>query len=246
MEIGGDLTGAGQLVNSEVVKRAYDDALSPVMIQLGGLSEDTLKSIRLFTAPLQLLAAYQDRFKAFCERVRDKVPEAVQQDAPPEIARPVMEAFASTSDNGPLMKMYEELMAKAIDKRESGKLSPEFPGIIKGLSPFEALLLNDLRDKEQYTDSCINLKTSLISAYVGVNFDPAKYGDINHHLTLIQMLKEKNLLLLVEGAAVDLRSLYPNFKVPDGEVLQRLTIRLSMYGRWFTSCCSPTLSNPQK
>jgi glutaminase len=107
----GDLTGAGQVINSEIAKRTYNEALSPAMKELGGLSEDTLKALRLFTAPLQLAAAYQDRFKAFCQRVRDKVPTSQQQEAPPEIVKPVMDAFASTSDDSPLMKMFEELIA---------------------------------------------------------------------------------------------------------------------------------------
>lgn len=36
----GDIAGAGELINSEVVKRSYDDALSPTMRQVGALSED--------------------------------------------------------------------------------------------------------------------------------------------------------------------------------------------------------------
>lgn len=58
----GDFTGLGKVVNSQVANRAYDDALSPAMRQVGGLSEDLLKTFRLFTAPLQLAAAYHDRF----------------------------------------------------------------------------------------------------------------------------------------------------------------------------------------
>jgi hypothetical protein len=76
------------------------------MREFGGLTKDALKTFRLFTAPLQLAAAYQDRFAAFCDRVRAKVPPERQREAPPEIAAPVMRAFATTSDDSPLMSMF--------------------------------------------------------------------------------------------------------------------------------------------
>lgn len=235
----GDLAGAGQLINSEVAKRTYDDALARGMRELGGFTEDTLKALRLFTAPLQLAAAYQDRFKAFCQRVRDKVPEAEQQDAPPEIARPVMEAFASTSDDSPLMKMFEELMAKAIDRRETNKLSPEFPALIKNLSPLEALLITDLRTEEQYTDDLKDPEKNLILQRIGANFDFEKFGGQDHHLTLSQNLKRKNLVFINDHVTIDAKQRYPNLQVPEGLALKRTTIRLTMFGRWFVSACVP-------
>ena len=233
----GDLAGAGQLINSEVAKKMYADALSPAMQQVGGLTEDTLKTFRLFTAPLQLLAAYQDRFKAFCERVREKVPEEQQCDAPPEIARPVMEALASTSDDGPLMQMFEELMAKAIDKRQSQKLSPEFPSVIKSLSPLEAVLLAELKVAEQFTDDLRDPTKHLIVSRLKANFDFAKFGGHEHHLTISQRLKERNLVTIIENGKVDQATEYPNLTVPQGLVVRRTTIRLTMYGRWFVTSC---------
>jgi hypothetical protein len=233
----GDLAGAGQLINSEVAKKVYDDALSPAMQQLGGLTEDSLKTFRLFTAPLQLLAAYQDRFKAFCERVRDKVPEKQQCDASPEIARPVMEALASTSDDGPLMRMFEELMAKAIDKRESQKLSPEFPLIIKSLSPMEALLLADLKTREQFTDDLMDPMKKLIVSRLKANFDFAEFGGHEHHLTISQRLKERNLVYINDNGKIENATEYPDLKIPEGLVLRRTTIRLTMFGRWFVTSC---------
>lgn len=233
----GDLAGAGQLINSEVAKTFYSDALSPAMKELGGLTQDTLKTFRLFTAPLQLLATYQDRFRAFCERVREKVPEEQQCDAPPEIAKPVMEAFASTSDDSPLMKMFEELMAKAIDKRQSQRLSPLFPEIIKSLSPLEALLLADLRNREHHTDDLLNSVKRLIVSRLKANFDFKKFGGQDHHLTISQALKDRNLISIIENGKFDVTSEYPDLKIPDGHVVHRTTFRLTMFGRWFVTSC---------
>lgn len=233
----GDLTGAGQIINSEVAKRTYDDALSPTMRELGGLSSDTLKAFRLFTAPIQLVAAYQDRFRVFCEKVRSKVPEDQQREAPAEIGRPVMEAFASTSDDSPLMSMFEELMAKAIDKREADKLSPLFPNLIKNLSPLEAKLIADLNKRPQTTDDILDPIENNITQRVGANFNFEDFGGHAHHLTISQELKEKNIVSIIDNNKSNITEFYPDIKVPNDLKFRRTTIRLTMFGRWFASAC---------
>jgi len=233
-----DLAGAGKLINSQVAKWVYQDGLSSSIKQAGALTTDTLKSLRLFTAPLQLLAAYQDRFEKFCNRVREKVPEAEQKEAAPEIARPVMEAFASTNDDSVMMSMFEELMAKAIDKREANKLSPEFPEIIRSLSPMQALLIYKLRESEQFTDDLRDRKKNLIVQRVGANFDYSEFGGHDHHLTLVQDLEHKKLVSILANQEVP-KGKYPTFEIPNGLHLYRMQIRLSMYGKWFADSVSP-------
>ena len=233
----GDLTGAGKVINSAVARKTYDDALSGTFKQLGGLSTDLVKSLRLFTAPLQLAAAYQDRFVDFCQRVRDKVPEAHQQDAAPEIAAPVMEAFTTTSEASPLMTMFEELMAKAIDSREADKLSPEFPAMVRSLSPLEARLLSSLTKDDQFTDDIRD--GNKITQNVGSNFDFSDFAGDAHHLTLILALKEKNLVNISVSQIPETEELYPDIQIPEGHKLRRMTTQLSMLGRWFTDACMP-------
>jgi hypothetical protein len=233
----GDLVGAGQIINSEVAKRTYDDALSPMMRELGGLSEDTFKAFRLFTAPIQLIAAYQDRFRAFCDRVRQKVPEEQQREAPAEIGRPVMEAFASTSDDSPLMPMFEELMAKAIDKREADKLSPSFPSIIRSLSPLQAKLIAALKEKPQITDDLIKIDENVIVQRIYANFQFSDFGDHAHHLTISQDLKEKNIVAINPNVTFDVAKQYPALVVQEGFKVTRTSVQLTMFGRWFASAC---------
>ena len=228
----GDLAGAGEIINSQVAKWTYKDGVSSSVKQVGALTTDTLKTLRLFTAPLQLLAAYQDRFEKFCDRVRDRVPEVEQCAAPPEIARPVMEAFASTSDDSPMMSMFEELMAKAIDKREANKLSPEFPEIIRSLSPMQALLLSRLKQEDQYTDVLRDPKINLIVNCVGASFDFDEFGGSDHHLTLVQSLAHKNLVAILPDHDVP-DGTYSDIEVPKGFIFKRSLIRLTMYGKWF-------------
>jgi hypothetical protein len=233
----GDLAGIGEIVQSPLAKQAYDDGLSPAMRQVGALSEDAFKTLRLFTAPIQLAAAYHDRFSKFCDRVRDKVPESHQQDAAAEIARPVMEAFASTSDDSPLMEMFEELMANAIDGRFAKSLSPEFPAIIKSLSPFEARLIKDLSSSEQTTYFVISTRLNRISRWLESEISYDNYGGELHYLTLSQSLKAKNLVNVKELRCQDAAQRFPNVVVPDGCVIKEMIVTLSMYGRWFSQAC---------
>ncbi len=234
----GDLTGAGEIINSQIAKWTYKDGLSPAVKQVGALTADTLKSLRLFTAPLQLLAAYQDRFEKFCDRVRERVPESEQCDAAPEIARPVMEAFAYTSDGSPMMSMFEELMAKAIDKHEAKKLSPQFAEIVKSLSPLQALLISRLRQIEQFTDDLREPKRNLIVQRVAANFSFDEFGGQDHHLTLIQDLEAKKLVAILAHQPVPAGT-YPSLQVPEGVNLERMIIRLSMFGKWFAEAVTP-------
>lgn len=241
----GDLTGVGKVVNSDVAKRTYDDALSPMMREFGELSRDSLKAFRLFTAPIQLVAAYQDRFAAFCERVRNKVPDEHQREAAADVARPVMEAFASTSDDSPLMTMFEELMARAIDERHADKLSPTFAPLIQSLSPLEAKLVSVLSSSDQHSDVLYEKERQLILARLRTNFSVNDFGGDDHHLTMIQNLTEKRLVATLQKK-LKKEDDYPNMEIESGQTLIRFTYRLTMFGKWFANSCVPGGSSPTK
>ena len=66
-----------------MANKAYDDLAAGPFREGGKALTDLLKTFRLFTAPIQLLAVAQDRLAAFCDRVRAEVPEDRQQEAAP-------------------------------------------------------------------------------------------------------------------------------------------------------------------
>lgn len=241
----GDIAGAGQIINSEVAERLYEDALSSPFRQVGALSTDVLKTFRLFTAPLQLAAAYQDRFAGFCERVRSKVPEADQQEAVPEIAAPVMEAFATTSDTSPLMGMFEELMAKAISKSKADLISPSFVEVIKSLSPLQAKFLEALKTNDQETDLLFDGKRKVIVQVLSYNFDVSGLGGYDHYLTLVQDLVAKRLISVIEERLEEATH-YPDVPRTNDVRLVRSKIRLTMYGKWFCNSCIASPATPKK
>lgn len=232
-----DLAGVGKIIDSDIAKESYKDAVSPAMKEIGGLAEDAVKTFRLFSAPIQLLGAYQDRFGDFCDRVRNKVPEEFQQSATANIAKPVMEAFAFTEDDSPLMSMFEELMSKAIDKREAAKLNPLFPEIIKNLSPFQAKLIKALITSDQITDDIIKKDENLIVRRLHANFSFNDYGDQSHHLTLVQDLQNKNIVQMYPNFRIDPPNKYSKIELEAGHVIRRTKINLTMFGKWFAKSC---------
>lgn len=232
-----DLTGVGKIIDSEIAKESYKDAVSPAMKELGGLTQDAVKTFRLFTAPVQILAAYQDRFGSFCDRVRNKVPNEFQQPATANIAKPVMEAFAFTEDDSPLMSMFEELMSKAIDTREASKLNPVFPELIKNLSPLQAKLIKALKTSDQITDDIIKIDENLIVRRLHSNFSFNDFADQSHHLTLSQDLKNKNIVHINPNFKIEPSDKYSNLELESGHVVRRTRIYLTMFGNWFADSC---------
>ena len=148
-----------------------------------------------------------------------------------------MEAFASTDDDSPLMLMFEELMAKAIDKRESDKLSPAFPKIIRDLSPLQAKLIAALMHETHITDDLLKEHENLIVKRIHANFRFEDFGGHAHHLTISQDLKEKNITAINQNARFDVAKTYPSLTVPHGLAVRRTTIRLTMFGHWFATAC---------
>jgi len=141
-----DPTGLTCLADSKLLNKAYDDLLAGAMKEGGQALADTVKAFRLFTAPIQLLVVAQDRLKAFCEKVRQRVPEERHVEAPPSIALPVLLSLRYMEDDNPLTELFLNLLARAIDKERQGEAHPAFVRIIEQMSPDEAMLIHLLRE----------------------------------------------------------------------------------------------------
>ena len=146
----GDLAGLGKLANSKLTQSAYEDLRAVGATEQGGkLVADTIKALRLFTAPIQLLALGQDLLEKRLERVRNKVPEERQIEAHPQIAGPILQNLRFMVDGDILTEMYLNLLARAIDRDRVGEANPAFVKIIEQLCPDEALLLLKLQRTER-------------------------------------------------------------------------------------------------
>ena len=142
-----DVTGLGKLADSKVGKAVYDDALSPPMKEGGKMAEDLIKTLRLFTLPIQYFATWQDRLGRHLERVRNDVPPERQIEASPAIAGPILLALRYMEDDSLVTELFLNLLKRAIDRERVHEAHPAFPIIIEQLSPDEAMILYSLQEE---------------------------------------------------------------------------------------------------
>jgi hypothetical protein len=55
-----------KLLPANVVERLYSDGVADSAREISKFGVDVVKTARLFLAPFQLAAAFQDRFERFC------------------------------------------------------------------------------------------------------------------------------------------------------------------------------------
>ena len=84
---------AKELAKQLPVKAIYEDAASPAVKQTGQIVTDIVKVIQLALAPLQFLAAYQDRLRNFIDKSVRRVPEQKRVSPAPQILGPIIEGI---------------------------------------------------------------------------------------------------------------------------------------------------------
>jgi hypothetical protein len=129
------------------VGKIYDDALSPTAKEVGKFGADVAKTARLILAPLQVTAAFQDRLASMLERIRNRVPESRQIEAPAEVVGPAIEHMRYVDESSPLWTMYEEVLTKSVDADQATKVHPSFTHLVAQLSRDEAWILYRLRGR---------------------------------------------------------------------------------------------------
>jgi hypothetical protein len=142
-----DIAGLGKIADSKVVAKLYDDAASPAVRELGGIAADLIKTMRLFTAPFQLAAVAQDRFKVWLDEARSRVPLEKQIEAPPTISGPALRALLFMEQENPMAQMFVNLLSRAINRDVQQTVHPAFVTILEQISPDEALLLHTLQQR---------------------------------------------------------------------------------------------------
>jgi len=133
-----------KLVPANVIEKVYDDALAPTLKEAGLIGRDLTKVLRLFTAPLQLLATYQDRLADFLARTVAAVPEPDRIPARPEVAGPVLEKLKYLSPNSELEQRFRSLLSSAIDRRFAHTVRLSHVAVLNQLDSGETILLSKL------------------------------------------------------------------------------------------------------
>ena len=150
-----------KILDSKTAQKIYDDGLSYPTQEVGEALVDIVKTARLFTAPFQIAAGYQDRLRVWIDKVVRKVPEDRRISAPSRIAGPVFQELRYLDEGDVIADMYLNLLAKAIDKERINEAHPAFVKIIGFLSPDEVLMLHLLgqRNFDEIYQSELDLNT---------------------------------------------------------------------------------------
>jgi hypothetical protein len=146
----GGLTGndlGAELAKELISQLPIKEATLPAVRPTGELLADLIKTLQLALAPVQLIAAYQDRFRNFIDRAVRRVPEENRVAPAPQIVGPIIEAIRYEPEGTPIDVMFSELLSRSIDRDRVHEAHPSYPVIIRQLSSDEAKVLSRLSGK---------------------------------------------------------------------------------------------------
>jgi hypothetical protein len=137
-----------KLLPTKVVENLYKDGVSDSAREASKIGVDLVKTARLFLAPFQLAAAFQDRFERFVKRVAQEVPEDRRIVPPPELVGPALTHMQYLDEDNPLWTMFETLLKCSIDSEKVDRAHPSFSHIISQLARDEGVILYHLRNHD--------------------------------------------------------------------------------------------------
>ena len=231
-----DLAGLGEIINSDIAKRAYEDAVSGPFVEIGKLATDTVKTARLFLAPIQIAATFQTRFESFLRTLETKVPEEYRVSSHPQICGPIVESMRYVDENNELWDMFCELLSKSIDSRLLNLAHPSFAHILRQLSRDEAYILAKLQSKNFEHEFTMDLNNNKFHNKKVVRttipsdelHKPDSFEIYNSHLTSLSLVSWK----LINREAVRDKS------GKQTGTREAHELRLSEFGRLFMDACT--------
>lgn len=123
------------------IKQIYKDVAKAPLKEVSSIVTNAIKSTRWALAPLDYLAAQNDRYQAFLKRVADKIPESNVISPPPLVVGKVLEGLKFREENELLTETFVNLLAAACDRDKQQFVHPAFPTIIDQLCRDEAAIL---------------------------------------------------------------------------------------------------------
>lgn len=227
------------ILGQETIKKIYEDGVSEPVKEVSKIGVDIIKAVRLFTAPIQLASAYQDRLTVYLEKVRNNVKEENQIEAPASISGPILEKLKYLEDENYLTDLYLNLLSRAIDKERINEAHPAFFHIIDQLSPDEAYFLFLLKDKDlelvvqEDFDNVVRRFSNYRISKSELPMDkfnfPANFQMYYSHLESLNLINWPVL-----------REEYPkNEKGEQNAWIRHTKIMLSDFGKLFVKACIP-------
>jgi hypothetical protein len=234
-----------EILDSKTVQKVYDDGLQESVSEAGSVITDTVKSLRLLTAPIQLAAAYQDRLSGWIYRTVRNIPEERRIEAPARIAGPIIDELRYLDEGDEIAEMYLRLLGKAIDKKHVDIAHPAFVKIIGHLSPDEALILHYLKKQpyEEHYESTLDIesnrfhsKTIVLQEFpVDQLVYPSNFYVYTSHLISLDLIQ---FPVYRQEATWET----PEQKAQKGEA-GYARLQLTKFGGMFVNACEPYLSH---
>tara|TARA_R110001583_G_scaffold195306_1_gene371602 strand:+ start:4175 stop:4852 length:678 start_codon:yes stop_codon:yes gene_type:complete len=223
-----DIEDVSKIIDSKLMEKVYEDAASPATKQLGHFGEDTVKALRLFTAPIQLLATGQDRFERWLNDIRVSVPIEKQCEAKAEIAGPILMNLRFMDESSPLHKAYLNLLKSAINSDTRDYIHPGYVKTIEQISPHDARLLELLNRAGGFqvnTGEKHNATSSVLKSLID---ELGSWSNYNIELGL-EILESLNLIRVSVT------------KYTNDDNNERFCVMLSItyYGNGFLNTCLP-------
>ena len=235
-----DLPGLDKLLGKKLLEKVYDDALSPAAKEAGKALVDLVKTARMFTAPFQLAATFQERFEKYLRKAAERVPPDRQIAAPAEIIGPAVENMRHLNSEHPLWQMFEEVLTRSIDKDKIAGLHPSFVSIIPQLSRDEAFLIYrlmqgpfaivDTLDLAASGDKFENRRIEQDGTPIGELYVPEMFNITYEHLHALGVVNwpvGKQEPIHKDGKQVGVRRFS--------------TVELTAFGKLFAEACIPTI-----
>jgi hypothetical protein len=129
----------------------YEDLIQPAARELGQGLQTVAKTIHIALAPISALVWGYEKIKAYIqpaleERLKNVPPDRIIL-PDPAVAGPALEALRYTGYKEDLRELYANLLATSMDIETAFNAHPAFVDILKQLSPDEAKILTQFRDR---------------------------------------------------------------------------------------------------
>ncbi len=141
---------AKAVTDEKLLTQIYGDLAKPGVTQVGKALSTILGFGNTILWPIQLLnERTRISLKANLDRYREKIssiPTEKIVPIPPEVGVPVVEKLAYVADKD-LRELYVELLTKASNIDTQSQAHPSFVNVLNNISPDEAHLLQQIRQK---------------------------------------------------------------------------------------------------
>jgi len=136
------------LIGKDTVLQIYKDSLSNPLSEVSSILTDLIKTVRLFTAPLQVIATLQERLQKYLKQISDRVPPDKIISPDTAYSGQIIQKLTFIDDNHYLKDYYLNLLEKSINADHLNIAHPAFPSIIQQLSPDEIKLLEFMKEND--------------------------------------------------------------------------------------------------